>query len=75
MNLPTAHHPDRDWATGHCWCCAAENVPVLWIGPAQSQDHGTAPVYACAACVLRWEQLIAEHGARRDAPGREAHCA
>jgi hypothetical protein len=38
----------------------------MWLGPAQSEDNGHAPFYACEPCVRRLEELIAAHNSRRD---------
>ncbi|WP_435193287.1 hypothetical protein [Streptomyces sp. NRRL F-5630] len=49
------------WAHGFCWRCEAEDVPVLWLGPVQSDREGTAPLYCCEPCIQRLEALIAHH--------------
>ncbi|MFC8466028.1 hypothetical protein [Streptomyces sp. NPDC057250] len=54
----------RVWVLGHCWRCDSEGVPVLWLGPVQSQDKGDAPFQACRPCVERLEELIELHHAR-----------
>ncbi|MCX2971187.1 hypothetical protein OSB71_20345 [Streptomyces sp. JHD 1] len=57
----------REWTIGVCWRCDAEKVPVLWLGPVQSQDQGDAPFLCCEPCVRRLEALVHAHHARRDA--------
>ncbi|WP_086824833.1 hypothetical protein [Streptomyces sp. NRRL B-24572] len=53
------------WTTGRCWKCEEEDLPVLWLGPAHSADHGHAPLYTCEPCIQRIEALIADHVAKR----------
>ncbi|WTX99952.1 hypothetical protein OG234_13040 [Streptomyces sp. NBC_01420] len=54
------------WVTGECWRCDGADIPVMWLGPVQSDQHGHAPFWACAPCVRRLEARIAEFVARRD---------
>ncbi|MFE7332009.1 hypothetical protein ACFU8W_45490 [Streptomyces sp. NPDC057565] len=52
---------ERTWITGQCWRCEAPDVPVLWLGPAQSLEYGEAPFYCCPPCIRRIEALIVAH--------------
>ncbi|MDT0409072.1 MULTISPECIES: hypothetical protein [Streptomyces] len=49
------------WVFGFCWRCEAEDVPVLWLGPVQSDREGVAPLYCCDPCIRRLEALVALH--------------
>jgi hypothetical protein len=55
----------RDWVTGDCWRCDGTGLPVMWLGPVQSQDQGHAPFHACEPCVQRLEDLIKKYNAQR----------
>jgi hypothetical protein len=59
-------HPvaDREWVTGQCWRCDDTDLPVLWLGPVQSQDYGHAPFYACEPCARRLEALVLAYNSR-----------
>ncbi|MFV0131671.1 hypothetical protein ACLGI4_28945 [Streptomyces sp. HMX112] len=57
---------ERTWEVGECWRCDAIGVPVLWLSPVTSGDHGHAPFYACAPCVRRLEDRVLAHQVRRD---------
>lgn len=50
---------------GQCWRCDATGVPVMWLGPVSSEDHGHGPFYACEPCMRRLEELVAEYVGRR----------
>jgi hypothetical protein len=39
-----------EWLIGECWRRDQRGVPVMWIGPAQT-DGISAPFYACHPCV------------------------
>ncbi|MGW6244439.1 hypothetical protein [Streptomyces roseolus] len=52
---------NRTWVTGLCWKCEKDDLQVLWVGPAHSDDHGTAPLYTCKPCTQRIEALIAKY--------------
>jgi hypothetical protein len=54
----------RTYVTGECWRCDAVNVPVLWLGPVQSQDQGDAPFYCCEPCIQRLEALVHAYNRR-----------
>ncbi|WP_019548648.1 hypothetical protein [Streptomyces sulphureus] len=56
----------RQWIEGgECWRCDRAGVPVLWLGPVQT-DAGTAPFYACDPCVRRIEARVQEELAAQD---------
>ncbi|MCY0957763.1 hypothetical protein OTB19_12565 [Streptomyces sp. H27-H5] len=52
---------------GDCWRCDETDVPVLWLGPVQSQDAGDAPFYCCEPCIVRLEALVRAHHLRGSA--------
>lgn len=56
------------WIGGECWLCDGSGLPVIWLGPVQSQHHGQAPLYACEPCIRRLEARIAAFTAQRDLP-------
>ncbi|GHF77966.1 hypothetical protein GCM10017667_01650 [Streptomyces filamentosus] len=58
--------PRQKWVTGQCWRCDGTGLQVLWLGPALSEVHGYAPLYACEPCTRRLEELISAYNARRD---------
>ncbi|MBO0918088.1 hypothetical protein J1C73_28400 [Streptomyces laculatispora] len=47
-----------EWTTGQCWRCDEPDVPVLWIGPVQSLEHGEAPLHCRLPCIRRLEAFI-----------------
>jgi len=55
----------RVWTVGECWRCDRTGVPVLWLGPVQT-DHGTGPFLACEPCIRRLEAKVYAHQMRRD---------
>ncbi|OEV13158.1 hypothetical protein AN218_04950 [Streptomyces nanshensis] len=60
----------RVWQDGECWLCDADDRPVLWIGPVQT-DTGTAPMFACKPCIRRLEERVRRYEAAIDnAPAR-----
>ncbi|MER5863536.1 hypothetical protein [Kitasatospora sp. NPDC002040] len=70
---PETPLPDdgNTWTTGRCWLyCGRDHVPVLWIGPV-TVASATAPMFACASCISRlndllWEDLLV--GSARSMP-------
>jgi hypothetical protein len=56
------------WVVGLCWRCDMEGVPVLWIGPVQSPDHGHGPFYCCEPCMRRLEALVLHYNSRGVTP-------
>lgn len=53
---------------GLCWRCENDDVPVMWLGPVQSEEQGSAPFHACEPCVKRIEVLVRAHNNRGLAP-------
>jgi hypothetical protein len=45
------------WIRGSCWRCDNENVPVLWVGPAQWEGQH-APIYLCETCLAAVQRKI-----------------
>ncbi|WP_284576882.1 hypothetical protein [Streptomyces sp. 2P-4] len=54
------------WDAGRCWRCEADDVPVIWLGPVQTQEHGAGPFAACEPCIRRLEQLVETHHMQAD---------
>ncbi len=65
--LLPGHHGGTDWLIGECWRCDQPGVPVMWIGPAQT-DGISAPFYACEPCVQRITSRIHAYHHFRDNP-------
>ncbi|WP_406708044.1 hypothetical protein [Streptomyces halobius] len=55
----------RTWVVGECWRCDRIGVPVLWLGPVQT-DLGTGPFQACEPCILRLEAKVYAYAEQRD---------
>ncbi len=68
MRLPDEPTVDLRWVwvVGSCWRCDGVGLPVMWLGPVHTTDHGSGPFYACDPCIRRLERLVAKYGARRD---------
>jgi hypothetical protein len=57
----------RVWVIGECSRCDGTGLPVMWLGPVQSQDQGVAPFYACNPRMERLEGLVQDYHQRRTA--------
>lgn len=57
---------NRRLIDGECWLCDGEQLPVMWLGPVQT-DRGSAPLHACESCVRRLESRVRAYQAQEDA--------
>ncbi len=60
-----------EWLIGECWRCDRPGVPVMWIGPAQT-DGISAPFYVCFPCLQRITDRIHAYHQARDQPAYQA---
>jgi len=57
----------RRWVMGRWWLyCLGTDLPVMWIGPARTQDGAQVPMYACEGCMRTLEGLVRSHLAEMD---------
>lgn len=46
----------RPWRRGLCWRCERTDLPVLWLGPVET-DYGVGAMHAREECIQRLEDL------------------
>ncbi|MFD7639565.1 hypothetical protein ACFV4P_02835 [Kitasatospora sp. NPDC059795] len=63
--LPTADD-GNGWVDGLCWLYCGQWTRIMWIGPV-TVAGATAPMYACADCIRRLNDLVWAHLLRREA--------
>lgn len=56
---------ERTWVIGMCWRYETDDLPVLWLGPVQSEYEGHAPFFACESCTQRLKGLIRAYNSSR----------
>lgn len=59
----TVQHPP--WVIGECWRCDGTGLPVMWVGPVQTQWHGHGPFHACEPCLRQLEAKVCAYNRRR----------
>ncbi|MEU8919500.1 hypothetical protein AB0D10_01015 [Kitasatospora sp. NPDC048545] len=55
-----ANGDGNPWESGLCWLYCGQWTRVMWIGPV-TVAAATAPMYACAPCIRKLNELVWNH--------------